>query len=463
MVGPLTARLALAFLAVAMGALALLSVLVLVAATRDVADLARRQQDQTAGDVASEAAAAYRAAGGWAAADLDTAVALARLGGGTVVVLDESGRPVNGTTLAPASVRLVRRDVVVEGRRVGTVLVEFSNAGLPGADKHLRDALVGTVAAGAGLAALLALGAAVVVSRRITRPVVALTETAQAVEAGDRGARVGKISAPGELGTLAGAFDRMADSLDLQDSLRRMQVADVAHELRTPLTVLQATLEAIADGVVAAGPDQIASVHDEVLRLIRIVEDLETLAAADAIGLIVSPTPVDLAGVAASAAAALRPQFEAANLALVTNLSPVMVSGDPNRLHQVATNLLTNALKFTPAGGRVEVETGPAGGAADGEPCAARLSVADSGPGIPPDELPHVFERFWRGAQARTITGSGIGLTVVQRLVEAHAGTVRIESQPGSGTRVSVRLPPARVPAQQAQQGQQGLHEGKPF
>jgi two-component system sensor histidine kinase BaeS len=444
MVGPLTARLALAFLAVAMGALALLSVLVLVAATRDVADLARRQQDQTAGDVASEAGVAYAAAGGWGAANLDTAVALARLGGGTVVVLDESGRPVSSTSASSAPPRVARRDVVLDGgrgRRVGTVLVGFSNAGLPGADRHLRNALVGTVAAGAGLAALLALGAAVVVSRRITRPVVALTETAQAVEAGDRSARVGRISAPGELGTLAGAFDRMADSLALQDSLRRMQVADVAHELRTPLTVLQATLEAMADGVVASGPDQIASVHDEVLRLIRIVEDLETLAAADAIGLIVNPIPVDLARVAASAAAALGPQFEAANLTLSTTLRPVMVSGDPNRLHQVVTNLLTNALKFTPAGGRVEVETGPDGEATGGDPCAARLSVADSGPGIPPDELPHVFDRFWRGVQARTVAGSGIGLTVVRRLVEAHAGTVRIDSEPGTGTRVSVCLP----------------------
>ena len=270
------------------------------------------------------------------------------------------------------------------------------------------------------------------------------------MEAGDRTARVGKIRAPGELGTLAGAFDRMADSLDLQDSLRRLQVADVAHELRTPLTVLQATVEGMADGVVAATPDQIASVHDEVLRLIRIVEDLETLAAADAIGLIVSPVPVDLARVAASAAAALGPQFETASLALETNLRPVMVSGDPNRLHQVVTNLLTNALKFTPAGGRVEVETGHAGAAADG---AAYLSVADSGHGIPPDELPHVFERFWRGAQARTVTGSGIGLTVVQRLVDAHAGTIRIESEPGSGTRVSVTLPSAGVAAQQASGG----------
>src|SRR2546423_13842465 len=197
-VGPLTARLALAFLAVAMGALALLSALMLVAATRDVADLARRQQDQTAGEVASEAAAAYAAARGWSAADLHAPAALARLGGGTVVVLDQSGNPVDGTALPTKPQRLVRHDVVVDGRRLGTVLVAFSNAGLPGADRRLRNALVGTVAAGAGLAALLALGASVVVSRRITRPVVAPTQTPQAAQAGDRTARRGTTTATAE-------------------------------------------------------------------------------------------------------------------------------------------------------------------------------------------------------------------------------------------------------------------------
>jgi two-component system sensor histidine kinase BaeS len=327
----------------------------------------------------------------------------------------------------------VQRDVVVGGRRVGSVVVAFSRGGLPGADRHLRNALIETVTVGAGAAALLALSAAIVVSRRITRPVVALTETVRAVESGDKSARVGDIGAPGELGELAGAFDRMADALALEDSLRRIQVADVAHELRTPLTVLQATLEAMADGVVAASPGQLASVHDDVLRLVKIVEDLETLAAADATGLVLQPGPVDLADVAARALALLRPRFEAADLRLEARLTPVTVLGDGDRLHQVVTNLLTNALKFTLAGGRVQVETGP-GEDPDGR--SAYLSVSDSGAGIPPDELPHVFDRFWRGSQAGRVAGSGIGLTVVQRLVEAHQGTVSIESRLGEGTRV---------------------------
>jgi two-component system sensor histidine kinase BaeS len=223
----------------------------------------------------------------------------------------------------------------------------------------------------------------------------------------------------------------------LQDSLRRLQVADVAHELRTPLTVLQATLEAMGDGVVPATPAQLVSVHDEVLRLIKIVEDLETLAAADATGLVLQPGPVDLAQIAAGGVDALRPKLEAADLTVQTRLAPAVVLGDANRLHQVVTNLLTNALKFTPAGGRVEVVTGPG---EDGDHGMA-LRVADSGPGIPPDELPHVFERFWRGSQAGTVAGSGIGLTIVQRLVEAHGGNVRIENHPAGGTLVTVTLP----------------------
>jgi two-component system sensor histidine kinase BaeS len=211
--------------------------------------------------------------------------------------------------------------------------------------------------------------------------------------------------------------------------------------------VLQATLEAMADGVVAPGPGQLASVHDEVLRLIKIVEDLETLAAADATGLVLEPGPVDLANVAARALAMLRPRFEAADLSLEARLTPVTVLGDADRLHQVVANLLTNALKFTPAPGRVQIETGPGEGPDGGD---AYLSVADSGAGILPDELPRVFDRFWRGSQAARVAGSGIGLTVVQRLVEAHKGTVSIESRPGEGTRVVLTFPAAAPAAPQA-------------
>ncbi len=438
LVRTITARLALAFLAVAMGALAVLSLLVMLAATRDVADRARQEQDQTAADVAQAAGTAYADAGSWRGADLDTPDALARLGGAEVVVLDESGKRVSGPAPSGTPRRLVHKEVVVGGRHVGTVAVGFSTIRLSGADRNLRNALIGSVAAGAGLAALLALGTAVLVSRRITRPIVAMTRTARAVEAGDRGARVGAIGAPGELGTLAGAFDTMADSLALQDSLRRVMVADVAHELRTPLTVLRAALEGMTDGVVEATPGQLASVHDDVLRLIRIVEDLETLAAADAVELVMESGPVDLADVAAAASAALGPQFEAADLSLETRLVPVTVKGDAVRLHQIVTNLLTNALKFTPAGGSVTIVAGPSSPLPDG---GARLSVTDSGQGILPDELPLVFDRFWRGRRTGAPAGSGIGLTVVKRLVEAHAGVIAIESRPGAGTVVSVTFP----------------------
>jgi two-component system sensor histidine kinase BaeS len=435
--GPLGIRLALAFLVVAMGALVVLSGLVLVAAGRDVSHLVRQHQDNTAAEVARAAARAYAEAGGWASAEFALVVALAEEGGATVVVLDASGRqlaasPGPGRRAGSGVVR--SRAIVVGDQRVGLARLHFIQRGLPSPERRLRDALAREVVAGAGLAALLALAVAIAVSRRITGPVMALTSTARAMERGDSTARVGTHDAPGELGELAAAFDRMADALARENSLRRAVVADVAHELRTPLAILQASLEAIADGVAATTPAQLSSLKDEVLRLGRLIDDLEALAAAEAAGLHSERRPVDLADVAAAAAARLAPHFEAGDLRLETQLSPTVVHGDQQRLHQVVTNLLTNALKFTPPGGEVRLEVG----AADG---AARMTVTDTGVGIPPEELPHVFERFWRGSQARATAGSGIGLTVVTELVRAHQGSVAVDSTPGRGTRLTVTLP----------------------
>jgi len=257
--------------------------------------------------------------------------------------------------------------------------------------------------------------------------------------AGDRTARVGEIHAAGELRELAAAFDQMAGTLDRQEQIRRNLVADVAHELRTPIAILQAGHEALLDGVAEPTPAELGSLRDEVLRLARMVGDLQTLAAADAAALNLTRTRTDLAELAAAAADSLARRFEVAGITLDRELSASPVLADPHWLHQVITNLLTNALKFTPAGGRVTISTGSSG-------TEAVLRVTDTGAGIPADDLPRIFDRFFRGQQAAQVSGSGIGLTVAAELVQAHGGRLTAASQtqgPGHGTELTLSLPSA--------------------
>jgi len=242
------------------------------------------------------------------------------------------------------------------------------------------------------------------------------------------------LAAPGELGELARAVDRMASNLEREDELRKALVSDVAHEIRTPVTVLQAECESMLDGVTKPTPARISSLHDEVLRLGKLVEDLEALSYAEAAGLRLERHKVDLAEVARAAADLHQSQFAAAEIELETRLAPASVQGDEARLAQVVRNLLVNALKFTPAGGRVELVVEQARG-------EARLAVKDSGSGIPEHEQAHVFERFWRGAGARGTEGSGVGLAVVSELVRAHGGRVEVESRLGEGSTFTVLIP----------------------
>jgi two-component system, OmpR family, sensor histidine kinase BaeS len=166
------------------------------------------------------------------------------------------------------------------------------------------------------------------------------------------------------------------------------------------------------------------------------VDDLQTLAAADAATLQLSLRRCDLAEVTAAAAGSLVGRFEAAGLAVRQQLAPAWVMADPRWLHQVITNLLTNALKFTPAGGQVTIQSRTAG-------ASAVLQVTDTGAGIPADELPHIFERFWRGRQAAQTSGSGIGLAVAAELARAHGGQLTVASEPGRGTEMTLTLPAA--------------------
>ena len=322
------------------------------------------------------------------------------------------------------------------GHVVGTVVVRFPAGALPGPERQVRDALFRVVAAGAGVGALAALVVAVLVSRRITRPLNRLVTGAQAIETGALGTRVELGDEPGELGELGAAFDRMADALAREDALRRALVADVAHELRTPVTILQASCEAMVDGIEAPTPERLTSLHDEVLRLGQLVNDLETLSAAEAAGLRLDRRSVDLADIAADAVTSLAGRSDAAGQRIDTHLAPAIVDGDPRRLHQVAVNLIANAVKFTPSGGTISVTTDT-----DTDGAVAVLEVADTGPGIPPDDISRVFDRFWRGATAGSTSGSGIGLAVVAELVRAHHGRVEVTSPPGGGARFRVLLP----------------------
>jgi two-component system, OmpR family, sensor histidine kinase BaeS len=440
---PIGLRLALAFVGVALAAVALIAVLVAVFAAADVANLASRQRSDLTSAIAVAAGAAWDRTDGWAGANLTPVVDLAASTGADVEITDQAGQP---TAVSPAfrghvSSPQVSRPIMVHGRQVGRAVARFPDSGLGAADQALRTALWRAIAGAAGLAALLALITGLVVARRITRPVDRLITVTRAMGRGDRTARVGPVAAPGEIGELATAFDLMANTLDRQEQLRRDLVADVAHELRTPIAVLQAGHEALLDGVTEPTQEQLVSLRDEVLRLARMVGDLQILAAAEAAALQLTLSRHDLAGIAAVAADSLAGRFEAAGIALERQFTPVDVLADPGRLHQVITNLLTNALKFTPSGGRVTMRAGPAG-TGPGGPCAV-VEVTDTGPGIPPDELPRIFDRLWRGRGAGHVSGSGIGLAVAAELARAHGGLLEAHSEPGHGARLTLTLPRA--------------------
>ncbi len=288
----------------------------------------------------------------------------------------------------------------------------------------------------AGIAALIALGVSLVMARAIGGPLELLLEAVRARGQGGRSVRVKNVRGIGVVRELLQSFNRTTDALDEQDRLQRNLVADVAHELRTPVAVLQASHEAMLDGITDPSRENLESVREEVLRLAHMVDDLQRLAAAEAAALQLTLAPQDLATIAAEAAGNLGGSFGTAGVSLVRRLTEVHVRCDADRMREVISNLLTNALKFTPTGGTVVLETGA------GESGQAMVRIGDTGIGIQPDELPHVTERFFRGVRAPQMAGgSGIGLTIASELVHAHGGELAITSKPGSGTQVTVLLP----------------------
>jgi len=293
------------------------------------------------------------------------------------------------------------------------------------------------VAVVAGLSAvLLILG----LSRRILAPVEALTAAVRRMEAGDLSQRV-EITSRDEIGELARAFNSMADGLARLEELRRNMVTDVAHELRTPLSNIRGYLEALQDGVVAPERHIIDSLHAEAMLLSRLVDDLQELSLAEAGQLRLERQPVALADVVDRAVEAIRLRAEARGVALRVNLpEDLLVDIDPQRIGQVLRNLLENALTHTPSGGEIAV-------AAHDEGQWVRVSVRDTGSGIAAEDLPYVFERFYRAdkSRSRATGGAGLGLAIARQLVEAHGGRIEVESAIGQGTQFTFTLPVAEI------------------
>ncbi|MCW5850325.1 MAG: HAMP domain-containing protein [Anaerolineae bacterium] len=289
-------------------------------------------------------------------------------------------------------------------------------------------------------AAVAALAVSILVSARIVTPLQRLLAASRRIAAGQYAERV-PVEGQDELAALAAQFNTMAEELETAERRRVALIGDVAHELRTPLATIEGYTEGLLDGVVAPTTETWALVHDEVRRLRRLVQDLQDLSRAEAHQLSLHWQPVAPGDLVEQAMGRMGSQFADQGIHLTYTPAPhlPLVQADPDRVIQVLINLLGNAVRYTPAGGtvRVEVEAGLAG---------VTFRVADTGIGIAPEHLPHLFERFYRvdRARARALGGSGVGLTIAKALVEAHGGRIWATSAGlGQGATFAFTLPVA--------------------
>ncbi len=305
------------------------------------------------------------------------------------------------------------------------------------------DAIRNSLWQAALVAALAAFGLALFFSRLVTNPVNNLKASVQRIRDGDLSQRVA-LTTNDEIGDLASAFNSMAQRLEENEQGRRHLLADVVHELRTPLSIIQGNLEAWQDGVVAPTPAAIEPVHEEAVLLSRLITDLRDLSLAEAGQLSLTRESVDLSTLVRSVIASYQDRADAHGINLSMDLTEggvPQVNIDPVRIRQVLRNLLDNALRHSATGGSIKLS-------AVEEPGGfVRVEVADTGSGIAPGDLPHVFEHFYKTdpSRDRSKSGSGIGLAIVKQLVEAHGGRVAVESEPGKGSTFSFTLPVAAL------------------
>lgn len=461
----LTVKVLLAFALVIGVALATASLLIGRSANEAYRGYMTGYQRQLMPDVAEEAGELYRSTGSWTVVQdwLDQVASgellRGRRGQGAqrmnmaselLLVDPRSGRPLAKSDLSPPGADLIQNGVpvVVDGETLAIIVSLSHQPGLGQAEQALLDEVnraIGLSALAAGALALV-LGGLLISS--ILRPLHRLEAGVARVSEGDLETRV-DVAGNDEIGRLAQEFNRMASNLQSQEALRQNLVADIAHELRTPLSVVQGNLQAILDDVYPLEREEIALVFSETQLLSRLVADLHELAQAEAGKLSLFQQPVQAAQVLQRVDDAFRSLAKSHDIDL--RLLPVdaglVAYADPDRLQQILHNLLGNAIRHTPDGGVIQL------GATSMLDDSVRFWVSNSGSAIKPDELVHVFDRFYRVAAAErkdgTTAGSGMGLTITKALVEAHGGSVGAQSGDGEGTTFWFTLPgaPANAPA----------------
>jgi two-component system sensor histidine kinase BaeS len=402
---------------------------------------AKERLARTAAHFGDLAGVAYMNAGGWNEESHELIVHLAQADGLAATVVDGRGRDVVVVppTASTEEGAAVTAPVRIGMRTVGNVTVSQADGRLlTPVETRLAHELNRMHLAAGLTSAFVAVAVALYLAWTLSGPLRLIRGGAERMRAGDLDTRVDE-GGDDEVRGVARALNDLAETLQREESLRKESVADLAHELRTPVMGLLARIEAAQDGVLDDEAANLAAMHDEAVRLTRLLDDLSLLAEAARPGMLLERTPVDLAAVADRRAAAVRQEFENKGIALSLEVEPVVVDGDVKRLEQIVANLLSNALRYTDQGGRVVVQVRPESG-------DAVLEVADTGIGIAEADLEHVFERFWRGekSRSRTTGGAGIGLAIVKELVRAHGGQVSVVSAPGEGSTFRVTLPAVR-------------------
>jgi signal transduction histidine kinase len=326
----------------------------------------------------------------------------------------------------------------VRGERVGTLIMAIPAGTFNPLEQAFSQSVRDSILLAGAIALIIALGLGILFVRRLARPLEELRVAAEQISQGRSPPRV-HITSSDELGRLGQTFNQMAESLQRSEALRRQLILDIAHELRNPLMVQQSHLELLLDNVVPPTPEQLQTIYEQNLLLGRLVRDLQLLALADAGELQIVRVPTQFREILQRVIAHIHPTLEEKQIALEAQIADDLptVSVDPQRIEQVLLNLLDNACRYTPPGGKIVLS-------AYREDGAVHVSVRDGGPGIAPEDLPHIFERFYRGdkSRARSSGGTGLGLSIAKALIEAHGGKIWAENAPQGGACFHFTVPP---------------------